>query len=150
MMNRYNIGLVWIVIPLLSIWAVYAVAGPVKNTPVCQNQKEQNTLKINSDGTALVVGVVAENYLGCVRDISCYLRLGVSGDEVRIIYNGGEGEGCVNQKNADKGIAIKPGTVISALGRYVRKSQLHLINVCASSNYYLGKGARPAKPCHST
>ena len=123
---------------LLGVWMISAIADPDTNIPY---HNIQSTLKINSDGTAMVAGVVVENYLGCVRDIWCYLRVDVPDGEVRVIYDNGEGEGkeggCYNQENGDIGMIIKPGTKIKALGSYNRKKSLHLINVCTSSDYYL-------------
>ena len=91
-------------------------------------------LKANSDGTAIVTGIVLENNYGCARDLLCYLQLRVGNTEVRVVYVGAEGEVTPHRRNTDQEGKIKKGDHVEAYGRLQDKNQ---IEVYSSETFYV-------------
>lgn len=93
-------------------------------------------LQIEPGQRASIDGVVLENWLGCRRDLSCYLRLEVAAPggpmAVRVIYHPGEGAPCASEAPPHTGEAITAGQRIRARGHYRLAANVHLIDVCSS------------------
>lgn len=91
-------------------------------------------LKANSDGTAIVTGMVLENSHSCERDGVCYLRLRVDNTEVGVVYVGAEGEKTPHVRNTDQDWKIEKGDHVDAYGRSQGKNQ---IEVYSSETFYI-------------
>lgn len=102
-------------------------------------------LEIKADGTAYVTGKLVENSHMCEGDGTCFLRLSVNGQEVRIAYGAEQHEACPNgfrnKVAMDAAWALKKGQRLEALGRHqyfehprIPKGQ-HVIAVCDSAGY---------------
>lgn len=133
--NAYVVGALAAIAIVVSVVLLTLVSS--KNAP-SQTTEPEATLQINTDGTALVKGLVLENNLGCVRDGICYLLLRASGEDIRVVYHEGEGEQrCLNEIAIRDGMAVRAGMVVTALGKYQGQKALHVINLCAYMKSYL-------------
>ncbi|HEU5414066.1 MAG TPA: hypothetical protein VFW31_09930, partial [Candidatus Angelobacter sp.] len=90
-----------------------------------------------NDGTATVTGIVLENNQGCRVDASCYLRLRVGSDEIRVIYHPGEGEGHVNKAAYQQGVSVAKGAHVEVYGRYSKRADVAMIETFSSDKFYI-------------
>lgn len=81
-----------------------------------------------------VEGVVAENVLDCVRDLSCYLRLTTEDGEVAVVYAAARGTPCPNNAATHAGMEIRQGTRVRAFARATGSARL---STCPDEKYTL-------------
>ena len=93
-------------------------------------------LKVNSDGTANVTGIVLENNHGCEVDVRCYLRLRIGDSEIVVVYGPAEGEKVTHVRDTPEEWKIKKGHHVKAYGRYI-KNNGEMIEVYSSDSYYV-------------
>lgn len=95
-------------------------------------------LKVNSNGTATVTGIVLENNNGCATDAACYLRIQVGNREVHVIYNPGESTDRVNNHEAtDIAGKVKEDAHVEVYGKYSRQRALDVIEIYSSKQFYI-------------
>ena len=93
-------------------------------------------LRVNQDGSALLVGRVQENVRGCTRDLLCFLEIRAGDEDVRVIYNAGEAE-CMNGDAGAQGFAVEAGETVEVFGAYRPEGRRKIISTCESSAYYI-------------
>jgi hypothetical protein len=94
-------------------------------------------LKVGSDGTATVTGIVLENNHGCEVDASCYLQLRVGSKNVRVVYHPGAAERVANTVAVKEGYAVKQGDHVKAYGRYRKQQNKESIETYTSGASYI-------------
>ena len=99
--------------------------------------RQGTSLEIAANRSAIVVGVVDENYQGCTVDLTCYLRLRLDRSEVRVVYGRGDGAKCTNEKAARQGFEVKKGQRVKAYGQYAKLGKLHIVSTCPSEGFYI-------------
>ncbi len=92
-------------------------------------------IKVNSDGTAKATGIVVENNHGCEVDASCYLRLGVSDREIRVLYSIGEASSHGDNQAYHQGWAVRRDAHVEVYGRYDKDSTT--IETYSSNTFYI-------------
>jgi hypothetical protein len=81
-----------------------------------------------------VEGVVVENVLDCVRDLSCYLRLKTGEGEVAVEYAAPRGTPCPNTAAGDQGMEIRQGARVRVFARATGSAEL---STCPDHKYTL-------------
>jgi hypothetical protein len=94
-------------------------------------------LKVGSDGTATVAGIVLENNHGCEVDASCYLQLRIGNKDIRVVYHPGAAERVVNTVAVKEGYTVKHGDHIKAYGRYRKQENKDIIETYTSGASYI-------------
>ncbi|MGB6337065.1 MAG: hypothetical protein WBG49_15185 [Thermoanaerobaculia bacterium] len=102
-----------------------------------QDSRDNTSLVVAEDGSAIITGAVLENDRGCVRDLQCFLRLKVEAEEAWVIYNEGEGPPCFNTTVAKLAFDIEVGQTVEARGSYRRDGKRHVLSTCPSTDYSL-------------
>jgi len=98
----------------------------------------ETSLKIDAGGNATIIGIVLDNNHGCTIDLRCYLKLQVGDQEVKVIYNPGEGEHfCFNNKAAQRGFNVKEGQKVRVYGKYKKIGNRQFLTTCPSKAYYI-------------
>src|SRR5215831_6281301 len=123
-MNVMKIGV------LILFLGVSLTAGGCREAPhpLSLAPATSDHLKVNSDGTANVTGIVLENNHGCEVDAACYLRLQVEDKEVWVIYHPGEGEYRIaNKEMLSRAAKVKQGAHVQAYGKHNKRDTLDTI-----------------------
>lgn len=102
-------------------------------SPVAADQ-----LKVNSNGTATVTGVVLENNNGCATDGECYLRIQAGNLEVRVVYIPSETPGQPKNHEATE-IAgkVKKDAHVEVYGKHSKEGILNIIEIYSSKDFYV-------------
>jgi hypothetical protein len=89
---------------------------------------DADQLKTNSDGTAIVAGIVLENSHGCEAGGACFLRLQVGNSDVFVDYSWLAGEELRPVRNTDQEWKIKKGDKVEAYGKSRGKNWIEVIS----------------------
>lgn len=126
-------SLVGVILVALLGYVLYNMATQSANNSI----KE---LHVSADNTTTVSGVVVANKNDCMEpgaDPRCFLRLGIGGKDVYVIYNTGDNSFCTNEGAAAIGKTIREGAAVKVYGFYRKDGNLNTILTCPTQNYFI-------------